>query len=169
MFGRFYPIEYLDSIHHIDFAVLKHKGVVGLIFDLDNTIAPFDIPEPDDAIMQFFAQLTQSGFKICLLSNNSEARVTLFNKKLALFAVHRAGKPKLRGINNALAMMGTSPEQTVLIGDQIFTDIWCGNRKGLYTILVKPIAQRDELTVWFKRGIERIVVNAYLRKAGKHD
>ncbi|MDR2904288.1 MAG: YqeG family HAD IIIA-type phosphatase [Clostridiales bacterium] len=162
MFKRFYPKTYLENIYQIDFARLKKNGVAGLIFDIDNTIAPFDIPEPDDRITDFFVKLTGMGFKVCLLSNNNEGRVALFNKKLKLFAIHSAGKPKLSGINKALGLLGTTPDQTVLIGDQVFTDIWCGNRKGIYTVLVKPIAQRDEWTVRLKRGAEKIVVKAYL-------
>lgn len=166
MFRRFYPKEYLNSINDIDFASLKKMNVKGLIFDLDNTVAPFDIPEPDDGIIQYFSTLAEMGFKSCLLSNNKEARVLLFNKKLGLHAIHKAGKPKLKGINNALKLLETKPDETVLIGDQVFTDVWCGNRKGIYTILVKPIVQRDEFTVKLKRGIEKIIVNLYLKERG---
>ena len=164
MLKRFFPNEYLDSIRDIDFESLKRKGIVSLIFDIDNTIAPFDVPEPDDDIIYFFANLTKMGFNICFLSNNNKDRVMLFNEKLKLHAVFKAGKPKLRGINSALELLGTGCECTVLVGDQVFTDIWCGNRRGLYTILVKPIANRDEFTVRLKRGIERLVVNYYLKK-----
>jgi HAD superfamily phosphatase (TIGR01668 family) len=168
MLKRFYPKEYLDNIYQVNYTLLRINGVSGLIFDIDNTIAPFDIPEPDEKIIKFFNYLTTIGFKICFLSNNSEGRVTLFNKKLSLFAIHKAGKPKLKGVNKALELLGTPPEKTVLIGDQVFTDIWCGNRKGIYTILVKPIAQRDEWTVRLKRGVEKIVVKTYLNYLKKN-
>ncbi len=164
MFKRFYPMEYCDSIYAINYAALKSQGINGLIFDIDNTIAPFDIPEPDDGTVEFLSKLTGDGFKICLLSNNNEARVVLFNKRLGLHAVHRAAKPGLKGIGKALTLMQVSSDKTALIGDQVFTDVWCGNRKGLYTILVKPIANRDEFSVRLKRGLEKIVVDSYVKK-----
>lgn len=170
MLKRFYPAILLDSIYSIDYAALKNDfKIKGLIFDIDNTIAPYDISEPDEQIINFFLKLSEVGFKVCLLSNNNEKRVVLFNKKLNLHAVHRAAKPRLSGINKALALLGTGVSETALIGDQVFTDIWCGNRKGLYTILVKPISIRDEFTVRLKRGFEKIIINSYVRRTKGDD
>ena len=39
----------------------------------------------------------------------------------------------------AMEQMGVAPEQTAIVGDQIFTDVLGGNRAGVATILVKPI------------------------------
>lgn len=41
-------------------------------------------------------------------------------------------------------MMKLLPSQTVVIGDQMMTDVLGGNRMGLFTILVLPIAKGDE-------------------------
>mgnify|MGYP002703986462 CR=1 FL=1 len=35
--------------------------------------------------------------------------------------------------------MGAAPEETVMVGDQIFTDILGANRAGVTPLLVKPI------------------------------
>ena len=37
------------------------------------------------------------------------------------------------------AVIGFTPEQTAIVGDQIFTDILGGNRAGVTTLLVQPI------------------------------
>ena len=39
--------------------------------------------------------------------------------------------------------MGIKKEEAVVIGDQLLTDIFGGNRKGLHTILVVPVATSD--------------------------
>ncbi len=161
--NRFYPEYYVKSVYEIDYDELKRKGKIGLIFDLDNTLAPFDIEEPNEEIINFIEKLQKDGFKVCLVSNNKGNRVEIFNKNLKLVAVSKAGKPKTKGIKKALQKLNVSKDEGVMIGDQMFTDVWVGNRMAMTTILVKPIANRDEFTVKLKRGIEKKVFEAYRR------
>ncbi len=161
--NRFYPQYYVKSIYDIDYDKLKKDGKRGLVFDLDNTLAPFDIVEPTEEIINFINKLIKDGFKVCLVSNNKGNRVQIFNKKLNLVAIPKAGKPKTKGIKQGLQKLGVTKDEAVMIGDQMFTDIWVGNRMSMTTVLVKPIANRDEFTVKLKRGIESKVFNAYQR------
>ena len=163
MFNRFYPNEYFDSIFLIDYDKLLKMGIKYLIYDIDNTLVPFDVKEAPKKIIDLFSSLKEKGFQICLLSNNNARRVNDFNVSLQLHNVSRARKPFLHGINKAMNLLGSTVESTCLIGDQIFTDVWCGNRKKIHTILVKPTSDKDEITVKLKRGIERIVVKKYLK------
>lgn len=163
MLKCFFPKQFSGSIFEINFDMLYKAGIRGLILDIDNTLTVYDVPKPTDKVTDLLKKLTEQGFKICLVSNNSEQRVKIFNEQLNLDAVHRAGKPKKSGINRAIKLMGLQCESVALVGDQMFTDIWCGNRCGIYTILVKPIAQRDELTVRLKRIPEKWVMKAYLK------
>lgn len=163
MLNRFFPQIYVDSIYDIAYEELLKRNIKGLVFDIDNTLAPFDVPTPDDRLTKFIQDLQQKGFSICLLSNNKQHRVDTFNS-FGLPAVAKAGKPKLAGIKRALSLIGTDSNNTVLIGDQVFTDVWCGNRMHMYTILVKPIAIRDEFTVKLKRGLEKVVIRIYLKR-----
>ncbi|MBZ4668522.1 MAG: YqeG family IIIA-type phosphatase, partial [Defluviitaleaceae bacterium] len=57
--------------------------------------------------------------------------------------------------------------ETALIGDQIFTDVWGGNKAGIKTILVVPVSERDEWVTKIKRGLERIVIKIYERQRKK--
>ncbi len=170
MLKRFYPTHYYQSVKHIKYDELYKKGRKALIFDLDNTLAPFDIVEPDENIINFIKHLQDSGFKVCIVSNNKGNRVQIFNQKLGLPIVPKAGKPKLGGITKAMELLDAKKEECVIIGDQMFTDVWVGNRLGIVSILVKPIANRDEFTVKLKRGVEKIVFGhyqAFVRKHGK--
>ena len=58
-------------------------------------------------------------------------------------------------------------DQTISIGDQIFTDIWGANRSGIYTILVKPIDKKEEFQIVLKRKLEKIILHFYRKKKGK--
>ncbi|MCL2593814.1 MAG: YqeG family HAD IIIA-type phosphatase [Defluviitaleaceae bacterium] len=163
MLKKLFPTEYLDSVFLIDYHKLWENNIRGLIFDIDNTLVPFDIEAPPKEINELFEKLKAIGFKICLVSNNSNKRVSLFNKNLSFPAVSRALKPRLKGINQALSFIQTDASNTVLIGDQIFTDVWGANRKKIHVILVKPIATRDEFTVKLKRKIEKFIIKKYFK------
>ena len=165
MLKRFKPKSYELSVGDIDYNGLYDGGTRFLVFDLDNTIAPYDVSEPDRGIVDFFEQLKEIGFKICFLSNNKPERVEKFNKSLGLHYVAKANKPGKKGITKALQLMGADGvKNAVLIGDQFFTDIWCGNRVGMHTILVKSVSQRDEFTVRLKRVPEKLFFGRYVKK-----
>ena len=166
MLKRFFPDAYYDSVFSVPFDMLWAEGIRGLIIDIDNTLATFDVPDPPEAVVQLLQDLCGKGFQVCLFSNNKKERVERFNANLKLNAIHKAGKPKKRGVRQALAMLGVPREQVALIGDQLFTDVWCGNRNGLKSILVEPIAKRDEWTVMLKRKPEQIVMRAYRKRCG---
>ncbi|MCL2616998.1 MAG: YqeG family HAD IIIA-type phosphatase [Defluviitaleaceae bacterium] len=161
MFTNLFPDQYLNSVYDIDYPALKHAGITSLIFDIDNTLAPFDIAEPFPQTIRLFGELHGLGFNICLLSNNSYARVEAFNQALGVHSVARAGKPGRRGLDQALGKLGSSTS-TALIGDQLFTDVWCSKRNGLLSILVKPVSPRDELPVKAKRFLEIPIMKLYL-------
>jgi len=158
---KFFPDLWLTSVFEISFADLRRDGVTALIFDIDNTLAAFDDPEPSARVAELFDNLKRMGFSICLLSNNGEARVKRFNEKLGAFTVFKAGKPRKTAAEKALAWMGVKAGDAVLIGDQLFTDVLCGKNAGVFTILVKPLTNRDEITVVWKRPLEKIVLWRY--------
>ncbi len=79
-------------------------------------------------------------------------------KLIGIPAVYKAGKPRKRAYRKAMAMLSTTPHETMMVGDQIFTDVLGGNRLGLYTILVKPIHQQEFIGTKVMRILERLVL-----------
>ena len=145
----------------MDIKALKTEGIKGIIFDIDNTLVPFDVAEPNEEIVNFFNKLQEEGFKITLVSNNTKDRVIKFNKKLKVFALHEAQKPLGKSFRKALHLMACKKEEAVIVGDQIFTDVYGGNLVGIQTILVQPVSDRDEWKTKIKRGIEKRVIRSY--------
>ena len=45
-----------------------------------------------------------------------------------------------------------------MIGDQIFTDVWGGNRIGVKTVLVTPINKKESVFTKVKRPFEKIIL-----------
>jgi len=165
--GIFYPKNDYNNIYEVDYEQLKTLGIKGIIFDIDNTLVPYDVVEPTVTVRELLTKLKDQGFELCLISNNNETRVNAFNREMGLFAVPRAYKPLKKNILKGLAYMKTKPEETAIIGDQMFTDIWGGNRLGLYTILINPIQDKEEWITKVKRGIEKKVYKRYISKKSK--
>jgi len=162
MFGKFYPKEYVASPYELDYKSLYGAGYRGILFDIDNTLVMHGA-DADADTAAFVRGLQDIGFSICLLSNNNEKRVRRFNKNLGLAYIHKAGKPKRKAYQDGMAKMGCSAENTLFIGDQIFTDIYGANKAGVYSILVKPIAKKEEIQIVLKRIPEKVILYFYRR------
>lgn len=163
MLQRFYPDNEVDNAYDIDYETLYKKGCRGVVFDIDNTLVPHGAPA-DERAVQLFARLRGIGFKTVLLSNNKEPRVKSFADSVGSLYVFRAGKPGGKGYAKAMADMGTVPENTLFVGDQLFTDVWGAKKMGIVTYLVKPIHPKEEIQIVLKRKLERIVLFFYHRQ-----
>ncbi len=163
---RFFPDMYIRSVYELPLEELKNKGIKLLVFDIDNTLVPFDIEKPDDKLIKLFKFLKNQGFKVAILSNNNKGRIELFNEDLGAIAIYKAGKPGIKKISKVMAKLNVKNNETAMIGDQAFTDVWCGNRAGAYSILTAPICNRDQLITKVKRGMESFVMGFYFRREG---
>lgn len=133
----------VESVYEIDLNMLKKRGINNLVIDIDNTLVPYKCKLPDKKTIEWFERLKQNGFKICLISNNTERRVNEFREKIGVPGIAWAIKPRKGAFKKALKILNAKPNETALIGDQIFTDILGGKRAGLYTILVKPLSKEE--------------------------
>lgn len=167
MIRKLYPTAYIASVHEIDLEGLKKQGIKGIIFDIDNTLVPYDEAHPNEKIIELFNKIKANGFKITLVSNNTEERVVKFNEMLQVYAVHKAQKPLTKSFKKALGLMSCDKKEAVIVGDQVFTDVYGGNLAGIQTILVKPVSDKDEWKTKVKRGIERRVIASYQRSKNK--
>ncbi len=160
MFDMFFPDKYVASTYIIDFERLYKEGYRGLIFDIDNTLVPHGAPA-DDRAVALFARLKAIGFRCCLISNNQEPRVKMFNRDIGVDYVYDAHKPSTKNYLKAMEIMGTDRSNSLFIGDQLFTDVWGAKRAGIGNILVKPIHPKEEIQIVLKRYLERIVLHFY--------
>lgn len=168
MLKRFYPNGYADSSYAINYEELYKRGYRGILFDIDNTLVSHGA-KADERAKELINKLKKIGFKVCLISNNKEERVRTFNDDVLVEYIYDAHKPSTKGYQKAMETIGTHKENTIFIGDQIFTDVFGANRAGLKTILVKPIHPKEEIQIVLKRYLEKIVLFFYLRKRNKPD
>lgn len=158
MLAVFLPDEYVSSIYHIDLARLWDAGMRGLVTDLDNTLVAWGTQQAPQKLVAWLDHARAIGFRVCILSNNHETRVSQFANELGIPALSRARKPRSASYLKAMTMIEVQPAQTVMIGDQLFTDIWGGNRLGVYTILVSPVPGRQHRGTVVIRRIEKLVL-----------
>lgn len=166
MFERFFPDEYVASTYIIPFEKLYEEGYRGLVFDIDNTLVPHGAPA-DGRARKLFERLREIGFSTCLISNNQEPRVKPFAEEVKSVYVYNAHKPSRKNYVKAMQIMGTGLQNTIFIGDQLFTDVYGAKRTGIRNILVKPIHPKEEIQIVFKRYLERMVLHFYKKKCKK--
>lgn len=164
--GALRPQEYHSSIFEIDLDKLQRMGKRAIILDLDNTLVRWNDPTPTPKLLAWLDAVRAHGLSPCIVSNNSGPRVSEFAARAGVPFVSSATKPSTKGFRQAMRQMGVEPHETVVVGDQLFTDILGGNRAGAYTILVVPIDRREFIGTRLVRLIERRVLD-YLFRQGQ--
>lgn len=159
------PDEYLPSVRHVDLRRLQARGIRGLIVDLDNTLAPWRGGPPSPELVAWVAEARRLGLGVCIVSNNWGERVQAVGRVLGVPVVRGAVKPRRSAFRRALALLGTTPQETAVIGDQLFTDVLGGKRLGMYTVLVVPLSRREFVGTRLVRRLERWVLRR-LQRAG---
>lgn len=164
---KLYPDLYLRNIKEITLEILKENNIKGLILDVDNTLIDFDKNLIEGA-KNWCDNLKQNNIRICILSNtNKKEKVAKVAKILDLEYIYFAHKPNKKGFYKAQKLLGLNINEIATVGDQIFTDVFGGNRVGMFTILTKPIDERDILVTRIKRPFEKIVIKKYLKNEGE--
>ena len=161
---RFVPDYYFETFDKASAEFLSSIGVKGILLDVDNTLEPYENPLPTEKVIDWFKSLREHGIRAAIVSNNDKERIELFNKDLGLPAYYKAKKPFKKSLNLAMRDLGTKPEETVFMGDQVFTDVWAAKNAGIRAILVPPIKDKTDLFTKFKRLLEQPVMRKYRKK-----
>ncbi|USF28420.1 hypothetical protein N510_003381 [Firmicutes bacterium ASF500] len=134
------PRGVYPSITHISPEALAERGVKLVLADLDNTLVPYKVTVPPAEVIAWKEALAAAGITLFLLSNSRKpGRAQKFAEQLGIPYQGHSGKPKRAGYLRAMERMGAKPEETVMVGDQIFTDTLGANNAGVTPLLVLPI------------------------------
>lgn len=164
---RWCPDHMALKVTDIHAEALYSSGFRAVLLDIDNTIISWRANEIPAPVHQWVQTLVKNGIKVCLVSNtNRPRRLQALAKSLGVLYVPHAGKPRRRGLRQALEVLGVDIDRAVMIGDQVFTDIWAGNRMCMNTILVQPLSTHEFFGTKISRALERILLWGY-RRHGK--
>lgn len=162
-----YPKYYCNSVRDVKLDFLKQNNIKGIILDVDNTLVDY-YRKFEEGTIEWVNNLKKSGIKFCVVSNSNKLdKVSYVAKTLEVPFFHFAKKPFKTGFIKAQNKMGLKPENIAAIGDQIMTDVIGSNRCKMFSILVKPIQEKDIWITKLKRPIENKIINSYLKKVEK--
>ncbi len=147
-------------VSEIPIDLFVRRGIEGLVFDLDNTLVPYGAWEVPKDVVRWMDELRAMGLRAAVVSNALPHRARRLSAAMGLPAVGGLPKPSLRRLRRAMSLLGTTPRNTALVGDQLFTDVWAGNRLGLFTVLVEPMTPREFVTTRLMRYVERLAGRA---------
>ena len=134
------PRGVYPSVTHISPERLAQRGIRLVLADLDNTLVPYKVIQPPEEVVAWKEELEKNGIRLFLLSNSRKpGRAQRFAESLGIPYQGHSGKPKRGGYLRAMERMGYAPEETVMVGDQIFTDTLGANNAGVVPLLVEPI------------------------------
>jgi HAD superfamily phosphatase (TIGR01668 family) len=152
------PNQFVETIHDIDINALRERNVRAVITDLDNTLVEWDRADATPEVIQWFERLRQAGIQVTVVSNNNQSRVLRFCQPLGVRFIWAARKPTNQAFLRAVREMNVTIEETVVVGDQLFTDVLGGNLLGFHTILVVPVAETDGFWTRFNRRLEKLAL-----------
>ncbi len=135
-------------------------GFTHMLLDMDNTIlsrATHDIPRD---VLAWLEQVREAGVSVCLLSNNWHDVPYEWAKTLDLPVVAKACKPLPHGYIAARGKIGARSADTVVVGDQLSTDVVGAHLLGMKAYLVCPLVEQDLKHTQVVRAFERMLLGA---------
>jgi HAD superfamily phosphatase (TIGR01668 family) len=166
----FYPKSYFRNILDIDIDFLLKNNIKAVLLDIDNTILDYknNIPE---GLEDWVKNAKNNNIKFCILSNtNKKKKAQKMSKLLDIPYIYFAKKPLKYGFKKAKEILNIEENNTIaVIGDQVLTDVLGANRCNMYSILVKPLHNKDIFVTKINRLIENKILRKYFKENNIND
>jgi HAD superfamily phosphatase (TIGR01668 family) len=156
--SRMFPDGYAARLEEVDLGGLAGLGVRGIIVDLDNTLVAYRDSVVLPAVARWVAEALRRDFRVVLVSNNWNERVAVIGRQLGVRTVASAMKPLPLAFLRALRVLGTRRDETVVVGDQLLTDVLGAKLMGMHAILTEPISEHGFITTRMMRVVERALL-----------
>lgn len=133
-------------------------GFTNVLLDVDNTILTRDTHEVPRDVAFWLSQARGKGIRFCLVSNNWHVGVRHLANRLGLPIVAKAVKPLPPAFLAALRKLGASRKETVVIGDQLVTDVFGAHTLGMKAYMLAPLVEQDLPHTLMLRNLERVIM-----------
>ncbi|MDR3149616.1 MAG: YqeG family HAD IIIA-type phosphatase [Oscillospiraceae bacterium] len=160
MLNKLKPDYIFDGVFDITPEFLTSRGIILLMCDLDNTLAPYGGKPPSRELIEWKKSLNDAGITVFIVSNTKKPRAGLFAKQFGVDYIKHAKKPRPENILAAIQACGAAPQTSALVGDQLLTDTLGANKCGCTSILVRPISLNNPLYL-----LRNLAEKAFLRLA----
>ena len=151
----FAPKEKLNIYSDLDIPYYRKKGFEMVLLDIDNTIAIPNTGSCDEKAAAFIKDLQDNGFKVVIFSNNIKERVKMFVGDLDVSYKYMALKPLPFSFRLTCRKYQVAPSKTLVLGDQLLTDMLGANLSGCYGIYCRQLQKQDSKTTAFNRHFEK--------------
>lgn len=145
---KYVPDILASSVYDVPVSFYVGLGIKTILSDLDNTLAPHAVKVPDERTIAWAKQLREAGIDLYIASNNTGKRVRKFAQVLGAESACWLFKPFAAMLKRFLRKHNIDRAKALMIGDQVVTDIACGNSAGLRTMLVEHLS--PEIPVFTK-------------------
>lgn len=153
------PTYHANSIFEIDVEFYKKIGAKVLLLDLDNTLDSYLAKEPTQKTIDLINKLKNNNIRPIITSNNTGERVNFYAKQLNIECFSFVRKPFRWKLLRILKRNNINKEDCLIIGDQIYTDVKCGNAAKIDTLLTEKLVEEDPIFTRFNRIFENKVKN----------
>lgn len=155
----FEPDRYFSRLSHVDIERdIVACGYRFVLLDVDNTVLTRDTHEVPRDVAYWLAKARNAGVSFCLVSNNWHGDIFDVADRLSLPIVAKAMKPLPPAFFVALRKIGATRKETVVIGDQLITDILGAHFSGMRAYLLAPLVEQDLPHTLLLRNLERLIM-----------
>lgn len=148
----------IKTFDQISAKKLRQEGIKLILFDFDNTLAGHKSSKLADGAYEYLSSLAKEGILVYILSNAKKKRISPVLAFHGLTGRGMSYKPLPFVLNKTIKKIGTKRSETIMIGDQIFTDVLAGNLAGIRTVYVERLSDEESGTIRFKRIFERKIL-----------
>ena len=154
-----FPDRYFARLTCIDIQRdLIDQGYLAVLLDIDNTVRSRETDSVPDDVREWLDRARQAGISLCLLSNSWHESAQRFSRELGIPVVAKACKPLVHGYFRSCCKVGVPRSRTVMVGDQILTDILGAHLAGMAAYMVVPLSKVNiRSALWQRRVEERIL------------
>lgn len=147
-------------ISHIDIERdLLSRGLTHVLLDIDNTILTRDTRELPRDVGVWLGRARDAGVSFCMVSNSmQEETMQELSERLDIPVVLRSCKPLPQGYVRGMRLLGSNRKNTVMVGDQMVTDILGARLIGMKAYMVAPLVGVDLPHTVIFRWMERVML-----------
>lgn len=159
-FERRFLADYItDELPAVDWSYFREQGIRTVLLDWDNCLVEHGATAGGARSQAILAAVRAAGLEPVLFSNAVRKRAERLATSFACppKVIAPAHKPSIRGIEALCADAKETRQSLMLVGDQYFTDIWCGKRAGILTLWTRPFCSREPFYIRLKRGLEWLI------------
>lgn len=166
MCKKFIPYAHGQNIFDVDITFFVSHNIKTLLVDLDNTLDSYRATEPSKRVLELKSALDKAGIELIVISNNKEKRVSHYAQQLGVRFLFSTHKPFTRRLKKFIKDNNIDISSTMLVGDQLITDVLMANNAKLRVLLTEKLVKEDQWTTHINRIFDR-PIRRHLAKKGK--